>query len=177
MNNLKLWVNTKRWGPDEARIKCYWFSQKNVRRTENRHITEMQRWTFNGAWRKTVVASVKCDVCSVKSFATRHLHQQQSTHWDNTRASCPLVAIETQIRETRILSAHEGEVGVVSSPPERTAVRVPESEHETDQRLYTSWHGFGSRKGFEILVFATDASRPALATTQRSRDRREAGKE
>jgi hypothetical protein len=42
---------------------------------------------------------VKCDVCSVISFPTRRLYQQQSTHSDNTRASCPLVAIETHLKD------------------------------------------------------------------------------
>lgn len=102
---------------------------------------------------------MKRDVCSAVSFAST----------DNTRASCPLVAIETQIRKARILNAHEGEVGVVSSPLERAAVRVPKSEHDTYQMLYTSRHGFGSRKGFQILVFATDISEPALAATEHSR--------
>jgi hypothetical protein len=111
------------------------------------------------------IASVKCDICSVISFATRHSHQQQSTHSDNTRASCPLVAMETQIRKTRILSAHEGEVGVVNSLHEMTPVRVPESEHEMDQRLYTSWHGFGSRKGLwdsSLRVHTRSSDNPAL---------------
>lgn len=125
-----------------------------------------RRWGPDGARATDVQISLRCKVPAARLA----LHRQQSTHSDNTRASCPLVAIETQIQKARILNAHEGEVGVVSSPLERAAVRVPKSEHDTYQMLYTSRHGFCSRKGFEILVYATDVSKHALAATERSRE-------